>query len=105
MLDLFDCRELFIYLAKDARKAQEHDLFLFEGQLCFGNEFSVIACVQRAAVIEIAYQAGVAVAVVDGPAPHQGYLFQLLRLTPVSYTHLTLPTNIIRCRWRWWGWE
>ena len=36
----------------------------------------------------------------------QGYLkriatFQINSLTPVSYTHLTLPTTLVKCRSRW----
>ena len=33
------------------------------------------------------------------------FLFEALTIDPVSYTHLTLPTNIIRCRSRWSGGE
>ena len=39
-----------------------------------------------------------------GPYPGRPPAFRFLKLAgyaPVSYTHLTLPTNIIRCRSRW----
>ena len=31
------------------------------------------------------------------------FLVFLFGFTPVSYTHLTLPTNTVTCRSRWWA--
>ena len=38
-----------------------------------------------------------------GRTPVREAIQRLSAEGPVSYTHLTLPTNIIRCSSRWWG--
>ena len=38
-------------------------------------------------------------------AKEGGYQVLLLDLNPVSYTHLTLPTNTNACRSRWWRYD